>query len=141
MRVEGRDLVHLGEGQLHLLGEGCEMGRRQMVVAVLNEVEMFDEKIPATRPVTEQFPNLGEHPGIDLAAFRMKGRVPAPPARVTMFPRSRGGCFLHLATHSQLEAEEDCGRSLQRGKRRSNRVGRNHNYHKGLLVTLPSPLT
>ena len=53
MGVERRDLVDLGLGELHLRGECGEMRRREMAVAILQEMQVFDEKIAPARPVAE----------------------------------------------------------------------------------------
>ncbi len=42
MGVEGRDLVDLGECELHLLRQRGEMRGGEITVAVLDQVQMFD---------------------------------------------------------------------------------------------------
>ncbi|MGC0323523.1 hypothetical protein ABIG06_004152 [Bradyrhizobium sp. USDA 326] len=54
MRVERRGLEHLGEGELHLVGERRQMGSRDLVVLVLDQVQIFDQKVAPPRPVAEQ---------------------------------------------------------------------------------------
>ena len=63
MRVEGRDLVDLGQRQLHLGGERREMRGREMAVAVLDEMQMLDQQIAPARPVAEQRAHLVERRG------------------------------------------------------------------------------
>ncbi len=43
MVIEGRHLVDFGLGKAHLGGKGCQMGGREMAVAVLDEMQKFDE--------------------------------------------------------------------------------------------------
>ena len=54
MRVEGRGLEHFGEGELHLVGKGCEVGGGNLVLGVLDEVQIFDQQIAPARPVAKQ---------------------------------------------------------------------------------------
>ena len=51
MRVEGRDLVDLGQRHLHLGGERGEMRGGEMAVVVLDEMQMLDQQIAPARPV------------------------------------------------------------------------------------------
>ena len=59
MGVEGRDLIDLGHGQFHFFGQRAQMGGRQMAEFILNQVEIFDQQIAATRAVTQQITDLG----------------------------------------------------------------------------------
>ena len=54
MRVEGRGLEHFGEGELHLVGERGEMGRGNLVIFVLDQVQVLDQEVAPPRPVAEQ---------------------------------------------------------------------------------------
>ena len=54
MRVEGRGLEHLGKAELHLVGERRKMRGRDLVILVLDQVQMLDQKIALPRPVAEQ---------------------------------------------------------------------------------------
>ena len=69
MRIEGRGLEHLGEGELHLVGERREVGRGNLVIFVLDEVQMLDQEVAPPRPVAEQKRDLFSGLGIDLAAL------------------------------------------------------------------------
>ena len=80
MRVEGRDLVDLGERQLHLGGERGEMRGGEMPVAVLDEMQMLDQKIAAALARTEQRTDLGKRRRIDLAALGGAARATPPVA-------------------------------------------------------------
>jgi hypothetical protein len=53
MRVEGRRLEHLREGELHLVGQRREVGSRNLVPGVLDEMQMLDQQIAPPRPVAE----------------------------------------------------------------------------------------
>ena len=86
MRVEGRGLEHLGERQLHLVGKRCEMGRGNLVILVLDQVQIFDQEIAPARPVAEQQLNLVGRGRIDLASLR-RGLGP-PPSRAGMLERA-----------------------------------------------------
>ena len=77
MRVEGRDLVDLGERKLHLGGERGEMRGREMPVAVLDEMQMLDQKIAPPLARTEQRADLVERGRIDLAALGGAARATA----------------------------------------------------------------
>ncbi len=54
MGVEGRDLIDLGERELHFLRQGGEMGGREMTVMVLNQMQMLDQEIAPARPIGQQ---------------------------------------------------------------------------------------
>lgn len=53
------------------------MRRREVPVAVLDEMEMLDQEIAAARPVAQKGANLGKRLGVDLAAFGGLGRTTA----------------------------------------------------------------
>ena len=76
MGVEGRDLVDLGLGKAHLVGKRRQMRRRQMAVAVLDQVEMLDQEIAPARPLAEQGAHLLERRILELAALRMTAVAP-----------------------------------------------------------------
>ena len=73
MGVEGRDLVDLGQRELHLLRERGEMRGGEMAVVVLDQMQMLDQQIAPARAVAEQRAHLVERLRIDLAAL---GRAP-----------------------------------------------------------------
>src|SRR5262245_29520565 len=78
MRVEGRDLVDFGEGELHLLREGSKMRRREMTVAVLNEMQMLDQQIALARADAKQLLHVRQRARVDLPAFRCLRRSASP---------------------------------------------------------------
>jgi len=86
MGIEGRDLVDLGERELHLLRQGGEMRGREIIVAVLDQMQMLDEEIAPAFAIAEQRPHPPHARRIDLAAFRGARRAAA-----SGFPRSSGG--------------------------------------------------
>jgi hypothetical protein len=45
------------------------MGRRQVPVTVLDEMEMLDQEIAPARPIAQKGADLGKRLGVDLAAF------------------------------------------------------------------------
>ena len=63
--VEGRDLVDLGGGELHLLGERDDVCGRDAVIAVLDPVQVLDEQIATPRLLAEELPYLRQGRGID----------------------------------------------------------------------------
>src|SRR4029077_6912564 len=69
MRVEGRGLEDFSEGELHLVGKGCEMRARDMVICVLDQVEIFDEQVTPPWPVAEQRLDFVCGGRVDLAAL------------------------------------------------------------------------
>src|SRR5207249_1085529 len=78
MGVEGRNLVDLGERELHLLRERGEMGGREMAVAILNEVQMLDQEIAPARAIAQQRAHLRQRLRLDLTAFGRLARAVAP---------------------------------------------------------------
>ena len=85
MRVEGRDLVDLGQRKLHLGRERGEMRGREMPVSVLDQVQMLDQEIASARlPPKQELAHLVERRRVDLPALgraRAAGagrRAPAP---------------------------------------------------------------
>ena len=78
MGVEGRDLVDLGLGQLHLVGQRRQMGRRQVTVSVLDQVQILDQQIALPRRIAQQGANPVERGRIDLAALGNRAGL-APP--------------------------------------------------------------
>ena len=94
MRVEGRGLEHFGKRQLHLVGKRCEMGRGDLVIFVLDQVQILDQEIAPPRPVAEQKLDLMRRGRIDLAALRRRLGPLASLARML-----EGADFLHVMNH------------------------------------------
>ena len=80
--VEGCDLEHLGHRQPHLLGQRPEVRRREVAVAILDEMEVFDQKITAARAVAQQGGDLIEGGLVNLAPAGLDARL--APARSRM---------------------------------------------------------
>jgi hypothetical protein len=78
MGVEGRDLVHLGERELHLLRQRGEMRGGEMAVAVLDQVQVLDQEIAPALALAQQGPHLGERLRLDLAALGCPAGAVAP---------------------------------------------------------------
>ena len=70
MGIEGRVLVDLGEGEPHLVGKRGEMRRRDLPIAVLDQVQMLDQEIAPARARAETGLDLGPGRGIDLPPLR-----------------------------------------------------------------------
>ena len=51
------------------MGEGDQMGRGQVAVAILDDMQMLDQQVAAPRGVGQQAANLAERLRIDLAAL------------------------------------------------------------------------
>ena len=94
MRVEGRGLEHFGKRQLHLVGKRCEMGGRDLMILVLDQMQMLDQQIAAPRPVAKQELDFMRSRRIDLTAFRR--RLGPLPSLAGMF---EGADFLHVMDH------------------------------------------
>ena len=96
MRIEGRDLVNFGQRHLHFGGKRGEMGRGDVAVLILNEMQMFDQQIAPARPVGEQRSDFDQRLRIDLASLGCARRTASTG---TGARRNRGGslfCDAHL---------------------------------------------
>jgi hypothetical protein len=94
MRVESRGLEHLGESELHLVGKRGEMRRRDLVICVLDQVEIFDQEIAPPRAIAEQLLDLVCGRGIDLPPL---GRgLGSLPSLARMFERAD---LVHVMAH------------------------------------------
>src|SRR5262245_33578418 len=100
MRVEGRDLVHLGLRELHLGGERREMRGGEMAVSVLNEMQMLDQEIAPARRIAEQRTHLIERSRVDLAALRRLARAAFSPRAVAAFRRCNRSVHRNLGLFS-----------------------------------------
>ena len=69
MRIEGCDLVDLGLRHLHLGRQRGQMRRRNLMIAVLNQMKNLLEVAPPAL-FTDQRVDLVQGLEIDLAAFR-----------------------------------------------------------------------
>ena len=81
MGVEGRDLVDLGERKLHLLSQRGQVRRREMAVAVLDEVQVLDQQIATARPVAQKGTNLSQRGWLDLPSLWRPARTAAASLR------------------------------------------------------------
>ena len=103
MGVEGRDLVSGRLRQTHLLAQRPQMGRGDIMIAVLNQVQIFDQQIGATRLAAQQFLYVLERVVFELASF---GKASGPLARADMSCRpvrsaaAIWGLLLHAYSHS-----------------------------------------
>ena len=86
MGVERGDLVDLGQGETHLVGQGGEMTGAQSSIPILDQVEVLDQEVPTPRPVSEQVADLRQRGRIDLPPLREGGRVATAGARVDVGP-------------------------------------------------------
>jgi hypothetical protein len=79
MGVEGRDLVHLGERELHLLRQRSEMRGGEITVTVLDQVQVLDQEIAPALAVAQQHAHLRERLRFNLPALGRFARAVAPP--------------------------------------------------------------
>ncbi len=94
MGVERRGLEHLRKRQLHLVGKRREMGRGNLMIFVLDEMEMLDQEIALPRPVAEQEFDLVRGGRIDLTPLRR--RLGPLASLAGMFERAD---LVHVITH------------------------------------------
>src|SRR6266536_3570989 len=80
MCVERRDLVDLGEREPLLLRQRHEMRRGQRAVAVLDQMQTFDQEIAPARTLLQQRAHFLERARIDLAPFGSSRGFPPPAA-------------------------------------------------------------
>ena len=80
MRIEGCDLVDLGQSKLHFQRQSGKMRGREMAVAILNEMQILNEQIAPPFALAEQRTDFRKRLRIDLAAF-WRARPPAPRRR------------------------------------------------------------
>ena len=96
MVVERRHLVDLGLRQPHLLGKRAQVGGRQMAVAVLDQVKMFDQQVAPARALAQQRANVFERGIVQPPAFRPAVATAAVLHRHGLpFRHARGG---HVAS-------------------------------------------
>jgi len=104
MGIEGGDLVGRGLRKPHLLAEGTQVSGRNIVVAILNEVQIFDQEVVAPRLGLEKLADLLKRLGFKLPTL---GKSPCAFARSYMSCRPVGatvawGLLLHSTLPSSL---------------------------------------
>ena len=70
---------------------------RNPMIGVLDQVQMFDEKIAPARPISEQFCNLMASGGVDLTPFRRRLGAPASLSWVVESPN-----LMHVLSHKRF---------------------------------------
>ena len=86
MRIEGSHLVNFSQRQPHFPGQRCQVGGGQLVIVVLDQMQVLDQQIVSSWPITEKGTNVFDRPGVGLAplwvaSFAISGiklRGPAP---------------------------------------------------------------
>ena len=108
MGVEGRDLVHLGERELHLLRQRREMRGGEIAVRVLDQMQMLDQEIAPARAVAEQRAHLVERLRVDLAALGRTSRAVAPsrPGSLIVGPRVHAGILLKAEERDVVDQKQ-----------------------------------
>ena len=76
MVIERGDLIDLRLAQLHLMGQRMQMACGQAAIAVLNEVEIFDQQVAAPRSVPQCILNFNQRRLVELAALGQAARAP-----------------------------------------------------------------
>jgi hypothetical protein len=134
MRIEGRGLEHFRECQLHLVSQGCEVGRGNLAIFVLDEMQIFDQEIAPPRPVAEQQFDFMRGHRIDLAP--LGGRFGPPASLARMFERAD---LLHVMTH-QTSIPSAWINSKGWYARCQQEICRSPNDLRGLTATAVTPL-
>ena len=86
MRVEGCDLIDLGQSEPHFLRQSGEMRGRKMTVAILDQVQMLDQQIAPTLALAKERTYFLKRARLDLAAL-WRARAPASAAAPALFGR------------------------------------------------------
>src|SRR3546814_18916435 len=73
--VEGGDLIDRRHRQIHLLGQRAQVARRQVAVAVLNQVQVLDQQIRPPRAVAQQSLDLFRRFEVELPTLGDIGRA------------------------------------------------------------------
>jgi hypothetical protein len=97
MRVEGRGLKHFREGELHLVSQRSKVGSRNLMIRVLNQVQVLDQEISLSRPLSEQNFDFMGCRWIDLAALGSRLGPLSPLAGVL-----EGTDFVNVLTHGNV---------------------------------------
>ena len=92
MRIKGCDLVDRGLRQAHFIAQCAQVTGRKTVVAILDEVEEFDQEIRAARPGAKKFTNLTVRVAVKLSSLG-KSSGPLPRSYIQGAPvRASVGC-------------------------------------------------
>ena len=117
MGIEGRDLVHFGERELHLQRQRGEMGGREAAVRVLDQMQVLDQEIAPPWPVAEQRAHLVERLRVDLAALGRTPRAVAPsrPGGLIVGPRVHAGILLKVRRAGFIDQKQapNCHQSIE----------------------------
>src|SRR5215472_11086341 len=105
MRVEGCDLIGLGQRQPHLVRKGGKVRGREIAVAILNKMQVLDQQIAAALAIAEQRADVRERLRIDLATLR-GARRPAPAASVAAAAVSRNSRRRVCEAHYSLKIQK-----------------------------------
>jgi hypothetical protein len=70
MSIESGDLVDLGHGQLHPVGQRGEMRGGKVAIGILNTVHVFDQQIAAQGIRTQKRLDITQGLRLYLSAFR-----------------------------------------------------------------------
>src|SRR5215831_1253399 len=105
MGVEGRHLIRSGLRKPYLLTQRTEVAGRNIVVAILNEMQILDQQIVAPGLVPEQLANLFQRLGLKLSALG-KGSCALARSDVPFRPVGAaigGGLLLHVNSPFQSQ--------------------------------------
>jgi len=76
MVVKAGNLVHFYWSELHFMGEGNQVSRRQMAIAILDEMQMFDQEVPPARGIGQQGLDFSEGLGVNTTPFWPSTKAP-----------------------------------------------------------------
>ena len=80
MRIEGRDLENLNKRKTHFRRQRNEMACVKAAEAILQKMQMLDQKIGLARAIAQQGSNLFEGVQVNLPALGKFPRFPPPGA-------------------------------------------------------------
>ena len=78
MMVKAGNLVHFYRSELHFVGKGNQVGRGQMAIVILDEMQMFDQEVPPARCGGQQRLDFSEGLRVNTAPFWPSPKTPWP---------------------------------------------------------------
>ena len=86
MGVEGGDLVDLGHGQRHLLGERVQVRGGEPAIAVLDQVQVLDQQVAVARALVQERSDFFACDGFELPSLGEVGGLAPARAGVNFSP-------------------------------------------------------
>ena len=69
MRIKRRDLISLRHRDAHLFRQGGQMGCRNLIVLILDQMQVFDQQVALSRPIASVFGDLLDRRRDKLTSF------------------------------------------------------------------------